>query len=145
MGWNYYLVYGDKTIHLGKSSIGWRFLFNFTKVLEFARDSDEFVWFKGAITNSLDNLKSLTRLEDAWHWARRDLNANNRESIFSIHTIDSNIIDKILSLKDVKIITEDENDIDVRQFLHRINAENDRYRGPISLGRYSGTSIADFS
>ncbi len=144
MGWNYYLKYKSQSIHIGKSSIGWKFQLNFTELMKFALNCGEFEWFKGSIQNTLDNLKQLCLLHDCWYWSRKDPNANNTESIFSIHTIGSDFIDKIFLLNGVEIWTEDDDKIDVKGFLLRLKHETDKYKGPISLGVYSGVSYSNF-
>ncbi len=145
MGWNYYLKYKTHTVHIGKSSIGWNFMFNFTEILKFALVCGEFEWFKGAIQNTLDNLKELDHLEHSWYYSRENPNANNTESIFSIHTIGSDFIDKILMLNGVEIWNEDGEKREVKDFLVRLKTETSKYRSPISLGVYSGTSHPEFS
>jgi hypothetical protein len=145
MGTNYYLKYKSHSVHIGKSCMGWKFQLNFTEILKFALECGEFEWFKGAIQNTLDNLKQLVRLHDCWYWSRKDPNANNSESIFTIHTIGSDLIDKIFLLNGVEIWTENDDKVEVKDFLLRLKTETNKWISPISLDMYSGVPYSEFS
>ena len=138
------MKYKTYTIHIGKSSIGWKFMLDFTEIMKFALICGEFEWFKGSIQNTLDNLKQLVLLENCWYYDRVDPNANITESIFTIHTIGVDFIDKIFSLKGVEIWNEDDEKGEVKHFLFRLKNDTGKYNGPISLGVYSGTSRTGF-
>src|SRR5687768_10951756 len=134
MGYNVQLNYKNKHIHVGKQSMGWKFMFNFQALLQFALDCGEFVWFEGRIKNTLDNLKQLYRLETLYYWNRPNTNSNNTETIFNIYTIHPDIIEKILSLQGITLTTDDDyGELNVKDFIYKINNQSDKSKGMIGL------------
>lgn len=143
MGWNYYIQhkkYG--TVHVGKSCIGWRFNFNYTKLLQFALHFDELSCLKPQIDNTLKNLRQLVEVEEMWYFNQPS--GLNTRYMFTILTIDSDIIDKILRLDGVELGSDCEETIDIETFITRIHAETDKYMAPIGLGPFSGTAADRF-
>lgn len=151
MGYNVVLKYKNmKAIHIGKVSLGWKFMFNFQQLLKFALECGEFIWYEKYIKNTLDNLKQLQKVESYYYENYCNPNGLNWSTMFTIHTINSDIIEKILSLEGISLLTDhDYDEYNVKDFICRINNEidknNPKSKGVIDLGIYSGTSSDDFS
>lgn len=103
MGTNYYLIYENQRIHIGKQSYGWKFCLNIISLLKFALNISQLKKYRKNIKKTLKNIEEINKIY------KRNILMDDSikiDYIYTINTISHKIIEDIFKLDNIKIINE---------------------------------------